>query len=141
SGARGDQHDGGGPQHTAHGSGPQGSHGEVVEVGDRVGLGPQADLAGLGEGLVLGIDDLLAVPVDLEVVPAGLGAQLVPGAAADGPVPACELAALALHHVIQAHVVLQGVGARDVVVVLVPVAKDQTAGLVHLAGDRLAADL
>src|SRR4051794_23485856 len=51
-----------------------------------------------------------------------------------------ELMPLTTPDHVEANVVLEGVGARQVVVVLVAVAEHETAGLIDLAADRLAAD-
>src|SRR5215472_13494988 len=112
--------------------------GQVVELDDRIGLRPDAKLARLREGLVMGIDDLLSVEEDLEVVALRLHCQLVPFPRGHLPVPARELPAVALDHVVEADVVLERVRTGHVVVVGVLQAEDQATTLVTLSGDRLA---
>src|SRR5947209_15914545 len=52
--------------------------GEVVEVDDRIRLGPDAYLPGVREGLVVLVEHLLAVEEHGEVVAPGLDGELVP---------------------------------------------------------------
>src|SRR2546425_1250743 len=111
---------------------------EVVEVDDTHGLGPQTELARLRERLVVGVDDLVAIEEYLEAVPVRLDRQVVPDATLHCAVPTGELDALAFHDVIEPDVVLERVGAGDVVVVRVLEAEDESTALVDLAGNRLA---
>src|SRR6266850_6289394 len=113
---------------------------EVVERDHRVGLGPESELAGRRERGVVLVDDLPAVEKHLDMIADVLHGQLVPRAARDLAIPVAELTAPALDHSVQANVVLERVGARDVVVVCVLEPPDEAAALVHFAGDRLAAD-
>src|SRR5437660_1573086 len=111
---------------------------EIVELDDGVGLGPDAELSGVLEAVVVRVDHLVAVEEDLNVVADHLHRQLVPHAGGDLAVPAIEADAAPLDHVVEVDVVLERVGARDVVVVLVLQAPDDSAALITLAGDRLA---
>src|SRR5712692_3849307 len=52
--------------------------GEVVELDHGVGLGPEADLPGIFERLVLRVEDFVAVVPDDEVVARGLHLERVP---------------------------------------------------------------
>src|SRR5262249_19359822 len=99
-------------------------HGQGVEVDVGAPLGPHADLAWVGEGGVVRLDDLLAVEAHLEVVALGIHAERMPDAGRDLAVPAGELDSAAFDDVIQAHVVLERVGPRDVVVVGISKAED-----------------
>src|SRR5215470_10794759 len=86
-----------------------GGGGQIVELDDRIGLGPDAELARVGERRVVGVDDLLPIEEDLEVISLGLDREVVPLSGSDLPIPARELAPVALDHVVEAHVVLQRV--------------------------------
>src|SRR6266853_1084009 len=52
--------------------------GKVVELSDAVGLRPNTDLAGVGEGFVFDIEQMLAVVVGFETVSRKLDAQRMP---------------------------------------------------------------
>src|SRR4051812_12379258 len=80
------------------------ARGQIVELDDGVGLRPHADLAGVGERLVLLGHHVLVVEVDGEEVSLRLDAELVPDAARDLSAPRRELPALAVLDVIEAHV-------------------------------------
>jgi hypothetical protein len=56
-------------------------------------------------------------------------------------VPPCELYALPLYHVVQTNVVLQRVGARNVVVVSVLQPEHEPGTLIDAPGDRLETSL
>src|SRR5437870_11383943 len=56
---------------------------QIVELDDRVGLGPDAELAGILERAVVIVDDLLAVEEDLDVVAHHFHREIVPGAGGD----------------------------------------------------------
>src|SRR5215831_11782476 len=86
-----------------------GGGGQIVELDDRIGLGPDPELARVGEGLVVGIDDLLSVIEDLEVVALRLDGELVPLPRGNLPVPAGELPPIAFDHVVEPNVVLERV--------------------------------
>src|SRR5262245_60350439 len=80
--------------------------GQVVEVGDRVGLRPQADLPSVAERTIGRLDDPFAVEMNLELVVTRFCGQVVPGVLGDLAVPAGELDAAAVLDVVDAHVVL-----------------------------------
>src|SRR5262245_3851682 len=93
------------------------AHLDVVEVGLGVGLAPQPDLARVLDGVVLGVQVLLAVEITLDVIARHFDLQRVPFAG--GYLEAFlgfQLRALAGHHLVDAEVVLQRVHAGDVVV-------------------------
>src|SRR5207302_7160025 len=77
-----------------------GRGGEIVERDHRVGLGPDAEPAGVGEGRVARVDDLPPVEEDLEMVTDVLHLELVPDAARDLALPVAELAAAAFDDVV-----------------------------------------
>src|SRR3954453_11347925 len=56
------------PDRSRRGPSSVAGDGQVVEQGPGVGLGPEADLAGLGEGRVLDFEVFLAVEVDLDPI-------------------------------------------------------------------------
>src|SRR6266540_7145381 len=98
-----------------------------VEVRDGVGLGPDAHLAGIPERVVLGVDDGLSFPEDLQAIPAGLDRERVPGLRSHLAARPLDLSAAPVHHAVQVDVVLERVGARDVVVVGIAVPEDEPA--------------
>src|SRR5437016_13817331 len=79
----------------ASGSGQRG-RGQVVELDHRIGLGPHADLAGVGEGLVLDADHLLAVEAHRQTIVLGFDAKLVPDPRLDRAPPALDGTPVAL---------------------------------------------
>src|SRR5439155_14151500 len=111
---------------------------EIVELDDRICLRPHAELARVLEGIVVLVDHLRAVQEDLDVVPDHLHSKLVPHARGDLAVPAGEPVPAPLDDVVQVHVVLEGIRARDVVVVLILQAPDDPAALISLASNWLA---
>ena len=66
--------------------------------------------------------------------------ELMPFVRRDFDVRAFELLARAFDHAVEADVVLQRIGAHDIVVVGIGEPHGDAAGLVDLAGDRLEAD-
>lgn len=84
-------------------------------------------------------DDLSAIPIHLERVAPGFGSKLVPGARRHLPVPPGDRAAPTVLEVVQADVVFEGVGPRDVLVVLVPIAENDATGPVDPSRYHLAA--
>src|SRR5688572_23770804 len=112
---------------------------EVVELGPRVGLGPDAEASGRQEGRVLLVevrlavephDDAARVEIDGELVPAG--GQLHRRARHDR--------ARAGLHDVEAEVVLERIEAGEVVVVRALRPPDQPAALVDLSVERAEAD-
>src|SRR5438132_6236942 len=83
--------------------------GQVVELDDRVRLGPDAELPGVLERVVVVFDHLLAVEEHLDVVADHLHRQLVPRARCDLAVPPGEADPLPFDDVIQVDVVLERV--------------------------------
>src|SRR5258708_25308524 len=111
--------------------------GKIVELDHGVGLGPEADLPGIFERLVLRVEDLVAVVPDDEVVARGLHLERVPRVLGDLDALVQERSSLAPHGVVDRAVVFIGVPARDVVVVGVLVPPDETEALIQLARQRL----
>src|SRR3954469_22509412 len=114
--------------------------GQIVELDDRVRLRPDAELPGILERGIVIIDHFLAVQEHLDVVAHHLHCQVVPYARGHLAVPARELHAAAVHGVVEVDVVLQRVGARDVIIVRVFQPPDDPAALVDLSAERLALD-
>src|SRR2546427_3156474 len=113
---------------------------QVIEIGDRIRLGPHTDLPRLRERRVMGVYHLVPVERHHEVVATRLDAELVPRPTRHLPAPSHDLPPAPVLHVIQVHVVLEGVGARQVVVVLVLIAEHETTRLVHSTRYGLAPD-
>src|SRR5882724_11340900 len=113
---------------------------EIVELDDRVRLRPDPELPRVLEGVVVLVDHLFAVEEHLDVVADHPYRQFVPHPRRYLAVPSREPVPAPLDDVVQVHVVLQGVRARDVVVILVLQAPDDPAALIALASDRLALD-
>src|SRR5260370_22560669 len=114
-------------------------HDEIVEIGLGIRLGPQADLAGRGNGIVLALQQFRVVQKTLDLVANMADGQLVPFANGhlDIVLGRFQLHALVVHNLVEPIVVFQRVHARDVVVVRVLGAPDDSAALVFLALDRL----
>src|ERR671912_346937 len=114
-------------------------HRQVVKVGERVGLGPDADPTGSGEGGVLDLEQLPAIEMHLEARTGSNDAQCAPlpaGNLCRLPVSAAlafdgEIRPLTVLNLVEHDVVLKGIGANDVVVVLVLVTPDETSCLIH----------
>src|SRR5262245_20231260 len=95
-----------------------------------VRLGPQADLARLGERPVLDLQMLLAIERTLDALTHHANAQLVPLPIGNVEVRLrAELNALAIHDLVDSKVTLQGVVSGNVVVVRIAVAPHQSAAL------------
>src|SRR5579872_52839 len=113
--------------------------GDAVEIGDAVGLGPQRHFPAVSDGSVLGREELLAVEGDGETAAFGLEREAVPRAADDLEISPGELLALPLHHPVEADVVFERIGARDVIIVRRLQADDDPARLVDASRHRLEA--
>src|SRR5258708_8178904 len=110
---------------------------EVVEQRDAVGLGPHADRPGARDVIVVELDVWLAVEDHADARAGEFRAQGVPGVPRHRRVDVFDRDAPAALRVVQRHVVLEGIGARDVVAVAVLEAPDHAAGLVFVARHRL----
>src|SRR6266496_3579250 len=100
---------------------------QIVEVGDRISLGPKAHLAGTFEGVVTRLDFLEAVVIARNLVSRSLHAQFVPFSRRDLKIGSRELAAAAVDDVIEPVILLRSVGANDVVVVRILQTEDQSS--------------
>src|SRR6202008_1427927 len=109
---------------------------EIVEYGDAVGLGPYADRARAGDVRIVQLDVALAVERNSDVRADELDMQHVPGVRGNRGVDVLDRDAPAVLGVIERDVVLQRVGAGDVVVVPVFPAPDDAARLIFLARKR-----
>src|SRR4029434_1955460 len=107
---------------------------ELVEQRYAVRLGPDADRAGAGDMIVFHLDVRLAVEWHAELLAGELHSQRMPGVARNRRIDVLERSATAVLRIVQRHVVLQRVGARNVVVVSVLPAPHQSTGLVLFAG-------
>src|SRR5262249_43989491 len=114
---------------------------EAVEDGHAVRLGPHADRARAGDVRVVELDVALAVERDRDARAAELAAQDVPPSLRDRSVDVLDRVPATVLRVVDRHVVLERVGARDIVVIAVLPAPHEPAGLVLLAGKWLEADL
>src|SRR5262249_47372170 len=84
-------------------------YGEVVEARLGVGLGPEAHLAGLGEGVVRRLQVLLAVQTALDLVADHFDRERVPFPSGNLDLGVLELgAALTAHDLVDPEVVFQG---------------------------------
>src|SRR5437899_12175708 len=92
-------------------------HFDAIEARYTVGLGPERDLAGARDCPVGSGEQLFAVKRDRESWTLRPQAELVPLIRRHLGVGAFDLGALALDHAIETDVVLERVGAHDVVVV------------------------
>src|SRR5262245_47233319 len=114
---------------------------EIVERRDAVGLGPEAGRAGSRDAPVLEIDVKLAVQQHVDALSGELDSKRVPGVGRHRRVDVLDGVPLAAGGVVERHVVLERVRARDVVVVAVLPAPDDAARLVLPAAERLELDL
>src|SRR5207237_1201669 len=110
------------------------AEGEIVERGDAVGLGPHADRAAAGDVVVVHLDIGLAVEGHLDALAAKYDAKRVPLFGGDRRIDVLERLAAAGRGVVERDVVLEGVGARDVVVVAILPAPHHAARLVLASG-------
>src|SRR5260370_151603 len=102
-----------------------------------VGLGPERDLACAGKGAVGRGEQLLAVKRDREPLTLRPQAKLVPRVGRDLGVGAFDLLAPALDHAIEADVVLERIGAHDIIIIGVADPDGDSAGLIDLPGHCL----
>ena len=109
--------------------------GEIVEEGDGIGFGPEADFAGVGMGGVIGLENVFAIENHGEVIGRKIYAQGVPLIGRDWQVGAFELRALAFDVMVNTDVVLEGICARHVIIVRVFAAPYDATRLVFFAGD------
>src|SRR5262245_8201 len=107
---------------------------EIIKDRHAVSLRPDADLAGILEGLIVPVERLLTVEAHGEVTPLELDPQRVPLVRGDFHVRSLLLGTAPVDRVIDRDVVFQRVGTGDVVVVRILGAPDQSAGLIFLSG-------
>src|SRR5258708_6503495 len=110
---------------------------EIVEQRHAVRLGPHTDRARSGNVIVLRLDVLLAIQTHAHLPPGEIHAERMPGVAGNGRIDVLDRVAPAVARVVERHVVLERIGARDVVVVAVLPAPYHPARLVLAAGERL----
>src|ERR1043166_3284320 len=117
----------------------------LVEQRDAVGLGPQPDLSRIGKRRILDLEHLPAVEGCGEARAFEVDAQAVPdvGWYRDGHAVAAlstddiQRAADAVDRLVEHEIVLQRIGASDVIVVGIPCAPDYAGGAILRAGQRL----
>src|SRR5258705_9142017 len=102
-----------------------GCRGEIIKVCDRVIVGPHPHSTRVFEGVIGSKNYLLPIKKAGDLVPNANYSQLVPLLWRDRDVGARELAAPSIYDVVEITVVLKRVCANDVVIVFIPVAKDQ----------------
>src|SRR5215208_8338461 len=107
---------------------------EVVEQGHTVSLGPHPDLARVLERFVTPVQRALAVQHHGEVIPLKIDAQGVPLISSDSHPRSLRFGTPPVDRVVDRHVVLERIGARDVIVIGIPGPPDQPAGLILAAG-------
>src|SRR5438067_1505261 len=110
---------------------------EVVERGDTVGLRPHADAPSSGDPIVLDVDIGLAAERDANSPSCEVDAQRVPAIFLHRGIDVFDRIASAVLRVIERNVVLERIGARDVIVVAALEAPHDAAGLIFVAGQRL----
>src|SRR5258708_9939699 len=109
---------------------------QIVERNNTVGFRPQPNLAG-GKGPVVGIDQGLAIEVADDVVPFGDHSQSMPLVGGDLHFRILELYPLSIHHSVETEIVLERVGADNIVASWIAESEDQPHALVHFAGEGL----
>src|SRR5467141_4229430 len=92
---------------------------EVIKQRHAVRLGPHAHCARAGDVVVVHLDVGLAVEDNADPLARELHAQRVPGVAGNRRIDVFQRVAPSVRRVIERYVVLQRIGARDVVVVTV----------------------
>ena len=102
---------------------------EIIKRGDTVGFGPDADLPGILERLVVPVQGLLAVADYREMTPLELDAQSVPLIGRHLHARPFLLRPTAIDRVIDRDVVFQGIRAGDIVVVRILRPPEQLACL------------
>src|SRR5882757_2107102 len=125
------------------------SVGNLIEQHHAVGLSPQPDLAGIGEGGIFDLEQLVAVEGHAEARAAEVNAQALPRVGRNldvGAVPSLaadnvERASDAVDGLVENDVVLKGIGPRHVVVVRVLCPPDDARGAILRSGDGLELDL
>src|SRR5262249_36286776 len=113
------------------------SKAEIIEQRYTVSLGPDTDGTGVSERVVASFDRYLAVESDFELVAREIHPQRVPLIGGNSHVYVFERPPTSLDGVIDRHVILQCVGAGDVVVFAVLPTPDDAASLVLVARDWL----
>src|SRR6266581_4063587 len=107
---------------------------EVVEQRHAVRLGPDAHRARAGDMAVVHLDIGLAVEHHADLFSGELHPQRVPDVPGHRRVDVLDRVAPSVLRVVEGHVVLERVGARDVIVVAVLPAPHEASGLVLAAG-------
>src|SRR5208282_2467795 len=118
---------------------------EVIEERHAIRLGPDANFAGVVNGAVLYVEQVLPVENDLELMGFEFNAQGMPLSRRDPLLDAVtafaahnrQNAALALDGLVKHHIVFQRVGPANIVIVLVLHPPNDAARLVLFARDGL----
>src|SRR5437773_1299694 len=105
---------------------------QVIERDDAVCLGPQSDLSA-GIGLVLCVDQRLAVVMADDVLSLGDHPQSVPFVGRHLDICPCELQPAAVHHPVKPEVVLKRIGPDHVITLGVAETKDHANALIDLS--------
>src|SRR6266853_6950727 len=103
---------------------------DIVEQRHAVRLGPYTDRTRARDVVVVRLDVLLAVQTDAHLLAREVHAQRMPRVARYRRIDVLDRVAPSIHRVIERHIVLERVGASDVVVVAVLPAPDHPARLV-----------
>src|SRR6266508_6591026 len=114
---------------------------EIIEGGDAVRFGPDANCTGPIDVVVVGFDVAFAVERDVDPASGKLDAQRVPLVACDRRIDVFDRDAPTVARVIERDVVLERIRSRDVIVVAVLPAPHDAAGLIFGARNRLESDL
>src|SRR6266480_4047169 len=103
---------------------------EIVELSYTVRLSPDADFASVLKHVVIPLDGFLSIERDCEMIAAEVHTQSVPRSGRHFYIGSFLLCPFAFDRVVNRHVILEGVGARDVVVVRILQSPDNTASLI-----------
>lgn len=103
---------------------------QVIEIRKGVGFYPESYFSAVRERVVRDVEVLFPVVVALDTIALHLYRYRVPLSGRYVDLGAPQRFTVALDDFVDAEVVLQGIGARDVIVVSVPVAPDRAAALV-----------
>src|SRR5260370_29250272 len=90
---------------------------QIIERGYGISLCPKAHFASIFECVVSGLNLFVAVVIAGDLVSRSLYTQFVPFPRGDLKVSSSELTAATVDYMIESVIILQGVGANDVIVV------------------------
>src|SRR5712691_8768324 len=110
---------------------------QIIERGYGISLRPKAHFASIFECVVSGLNLFVAVVIAGDLVSLSLYTQFVPFPRGDLKVSSSELTATAFDYVVEPVIVLQSVGADDVIVVRIFQPENQSSRSVNVSRNGL----